>query len=69
MYENDTILYVGKHYEEAVDRTEDMGNAVVMPDLLISMLLEILTMILFTWKYTRMYAKPEPSEEYLTRSI
>lgn len=26
VYENDTILYVGKHYEEAVDRTCECGK-------------------------------------------
>lgn len=31
VYENDTIIYVGKHYEGVVDKTEDAGNAVIMP--------------------------------------
>ena len=28
VYENDTIIYVGKHYEGEVSKTEDAGNAV-----------------------------------------
>ena len=31
VYENETILYVGKSYEGAVDETIDAGNAVVCP--------------------------------------
>ncbi len=31
VYEKDTILYVGKHYEGPVDQVIDMGNAVICP--------------------------------------
>lgn len=31
VYQDDTILYVGRHYEGAADKTEDIGNGVIMP--------------------------------------
>ncbi len=48
VYENDTIIYVGKHYEGEVSKTEDAGNAVIMPGFIDLNALGILTMIFST---------------------
>ena len=68
VYENDTILYVGKHYEEAVDRTEDMGNAVVMPGFIdLNALGDIDHDIIHLEVYPDVRKSLSPSEEYFDK--
>ena len=68
VYENDTIIYVGKHYEGAVDKTEDAGNAVVMPGFIdLNALGDIDHDILHTEAYSNMRNSLNPSEEYFEK--
>ena len=65
VYENDTIIYVGKHYEGAVDKTEDAGNAVVMPGFIdLNALGDIDHDIHHTEPYTNMPNSLHSSEDY-----
>lgn len=68
VYEGSTILYVGKHYEGTADRTEDMGNAVIMPGFIdLNALGDIDHDILHKEAYQRVKRSLSPSEEYFNK--
>lgn len=65
VYQDDTIIYVGKHYEGTVDRIEDAGNAVLMPGFIdLNALGDIDHDILHTEVYQKDRNSLNPSEEY-----
>lgn len=68
VYENDTIIYVGKHYEGHVDITEDAGNSVIMPGFIdLNALGDIDHDILHTEVYKETRNSLNPSEEYFEK--
>lgn len=68
VYEDDTILYVGKHYEGAADTTIDEGNAVVMPGFIdLNALGDIDHDILHNEAYRDVEDSLSPSEEYFQK--
>lgn len=65
VYEGDTILYVGKHYEGRADVTEDAGNALLMPGFIdLNALGDIDHDILHTDVFPAYRNDLSPSEEY-----
>ena len=70
VYENDTIIYVGKHYEGEVSKTEDAGNAVIMPGFIdLNALGDIDHDILHTEAFSNIRSSLNPSEEYFRRAL
>lgn len=68
VYENDTIIYVGKHYEGQTDHTEDVGNAVIMPGFIdLNALGDIDHDIIHTEAYGSIRKSLSPSEEYFEK--
>ncbi len=68
VYENDTIIYVGKHYEGSVDKTEDVGNSVIMPGFIdLNALGDIDHDIIHTEAYGKIRKSLSPSEEYFEK--
>lgn len=68
VYENDTIIYVGKHYEGEVSKTEDAGNAVIMPGFIdLNALGDIDHDILHTEAFSNIRSSLNPSEEYFEK--
>lgn len=68
VYENDTIVYVGKNYEGHVDKTEDAGNAVIMPGFIdLNALGDIDHDILHTEAYSSVRSSLNPSEAYFEK--
>lgn len=68
VYEDSTIIYVGKHYEGHVDKTEDAGNAVVMPGFIdLNALGDIDHDIIHTEVYPAFRSSLSPSEEYFNK--
>lgn len=68
VYKNDTVIYVGKHYEGPVDKTEDVGNAVVMPGFIdLNALGDIDHDIIHTEAYGNVRKSLSPSEEYFEK--
>lgn len=68
VYEDDTIIYVGTHYEGRVDRTEDAGNAVVMPGFIdLNALGDIDHDILHNEAYRDVEDSLSPSEDYFNK--
>lgn len=68
VYEDSTILYVGKHYEGKAGRTEDMGNAVIMPGFIdLNALGDIDHDILHKEAYQPVKRSLSPSEEYFDK--
>lgn len=68
VYENETILYVGKSYEGAVDETIDAGNAVVCPGFIdLNALGDIDHDIIHLEAYPEVIKSLRPSEEYFRK--
>lgn len=68
VYEDDTIIYVGKCYDGRVDRTEDAGNAVIMPGFIdLNALGDIDHDIIHTEAYKEIRGSLSPSEEYFEK--
>lgn len=68
VYEGDTIVYVGKHYEGRVDRTKDIGNGVVMPGFIdLNALGDIDHDILHTEAFQDVRGSLNPSEAYFEK--
>ncbi|MEY8339280.1 chlorohydrolase family protein [Lachnospiraceae bacterium 62-35] len=68
VYEEDKIIYVGKHYEGSVDKTEDTGNSVIMPGFIdLNALGDIDHDILHTEAYSDVRKSLSPSEEYFEK--
>ena len=65
VYEDNSILYVGKHYEGHVDHTEDVGNAVIMPGFIdLNALGDIDHDIIHLEVYSSLRSSLNPSQEY-----
>lgn len=68
VYEGDTILYVGKHYEGMVDCTEDIGNGVIMPGFIdLNALGDIDHDILHMEAFQEVRSSLSPSEAYFKK--
>lgn len=68
VYEDDTIIYVGKCYGGHADKTEDAGNAVIMPGFIdLNALGDIDHDIIHTETYQEIRGSLSPSEEYFEK--
>ncbi|RGZ00479.1 chlorohydrolase family protein [Clostridium sp. AM58-1XD] len=68
VFEDDTIIYTGRHYEGRTDKTEDAGNAVIMPGFIdLNALGDIDHDILHTEAYGNVRSSLNPSEEYFDK--
>lgn len=68
VYEGNSILYVGKHYEGPVDHTEDVGNGVIMPGFIdLNALGDIDHDIIHREVYSSPKSSLNPSQEYFRK--
>lgn len=68
VYEGNSILYVGKHYEGPVDHTEDVGNGVIMPGFIdLNALGDIDHDIIHREVYRSLKSSLNPSQEYFRK--